>query len=122
MKSGELGFDHIGLPFFGMVDEQDLGRRRAGIHAVVVGPDRLDEDRSRQEFPPGTVLQLDRQRNGVVFSIGDCWGQAFVVPRRRNPAYCFCSLMARSTPPILKYNALGPRRQASMLENRVEVT
>ena len=61
MRSGGLGFDHIRVPLFRVVDEQDLGRRRAGIHTVMAGPDCLDEDRVGREFPPGTILQFDQR-------------------------------------------------------------
>ena len=50
-RSGGLGLDHVGLPLFRVVNEQDPGRRRAGIHVVMPGPERLDEDRSGWEFP-----------------------------------------------------------------------
>jgi hypothetical protein len=148
MRSGGLGLDHVGQPLFRVVNEQDPGRCRTGIHTVMPSSERLDEDRFGREFPPGTVLQLDCQRafdhidivdigmlvlpnivpggisttvavtlrifpgyssfwpvivvvvfsNGVTFTVGCCWVQVVVVPKRwtMNPASANSILIAAS--------------------------
>jgi hypothetical protein len=72
-RSRGLGLDHIGLSLFRVVDEQNFSRRRAGIHAVMPGSERLDEDRSGWEFPPGSVLHLDRERAFDHIDIANIW-------------------------------------------------